>query len=314
MKKWILIFFSLLILFLVAVYLYIPGKIVVTRSIAANANQSGVYRFLTDASNWSGWWPGSSVTDNGGDTVFESAGYRFHKPMPGYNQFSLMVEKGGGTDSSFLQLFSPGGDSLTIAWTASINTGSNPITKFRNYFKAKELGKTLNIVLTAMEKHISNAKNIYGIPIRKEKVKTEFLASMRNSFSQYPSTSDVYEMINKIRNHIVREQAKEIDHPMVHIKTYDSTHFEAQVAIPVDKALKETADISLKRMLTNGNILVAEVTGGRTKTDHAMKQLELYVSDHKYYNVALPFHSLVTDRKNEQDTSKWVTRIYYPIL
>ena len=101
---------------------------------------------------------------------------------------------------------------------------------------------------------------------------------------------------------------------MIHIKTYDSTHFEAQVAIPVDKALTETADISLKRMLTNGNILVAEVTGGKTKTDDAMKQVEIYVSDHKYYNVALPFYSLVTDRMNVQDTNKWVTRIYYPIL
>jgi len=314
MKKWVVIVFSLVTLFLVAVYFFIPGKIVVTRSIAANANQNGVYRFLTDASNWSTWWPGSSLTGKGGDTVFETGGYRFQKPMPGYNRFNLMVEKGGDTDSSFLQLFSPGGDSLTIAWTASVNTGSNPINKIRNYFKAKELGKTLNIVLTAMEKHISDAKNIYGIPIKKEKVKTEFLVAMENTFSQYPSTVDIYQMINKIRNYLVQEHAKEADHPMVHIKSYDSTHFQAQVAIPVDKALTETADISLKRMLTNGNILVAEVTGGKTKTDDAMKQVEIYVSDHKYYNVALPFYSLVTDRMNVQDTSKWVTRIYYPIL
>jgi hypothetical protein len=314
MKKWIVIVFSLVALLLIAVYFLIPGKIVVTRSIAANANQSGAYRFLTDASNWSAWWPGSSITNKGGDTVLESGGYRFQKPMPGYYRFSMTVEKGEDADSSFLQIFSPGVDSLTIAWTATIKTGSNPVNKFRNYFKAKELGKTLDRVLIAMEKHISDVKNIYGMPIKKEKVKTEFLVSLSNTFGHYPSTGEIYELLNKIRKYVVQEQAKEVDHPMIYIKPYDSTKFEAQVAIPVDKAIAETAEISLRRMLLNGNILVAEVTGGKTKTDQAMKQVEIYVSDHKYYNVALPFYSLVTDRMSEPDSSKWVTRIYYPIL
>ena len=101
---------------------------------------------------------------------------------------------------------------------------------------------------------------------------------------------------------------------MLHIKANDSTHFEAQIAIPVDKPLAETKTFSVKRMLKNGNILVTEVTGGNAQTDHAMTQLELYLSDHKYYPVALPFYMLVTDRMNNPDSSQWLTRIYYPIL
>lgn len=314
MKKWIFIAVSLIFLFLVAVYLFIPDKIVVARSIEANVNQKGAYRSVADFANWQHWWPDSISTKNGGDTLFESGGFRFNKPIPGYDRLSIVLEKDKGADSSFLHIFSTGNESLRIEWSASVSTGSNPFNKWRLYQKAKQLGKTLEKILTAMQKHISDVKNLYGLTIKKEKVHTDFLVSMNNSFNRYPTTADIYDMITKIKKYIGQEHAREEDYPMLHIKVLDSTHFEAQVAIPVDKALPETPVFSLKRMLKNGNIIVAEVSGGKANTDQAMKQLDLYISDHKYYNVALPFLSLVTDRMNESDTSKWVTRIYYPIL
>ena len=314
MKKWLIVAFSLFLLFILGTYFFIPGKIVVKKSITANANERGVYRFLTDASNWPMWWPGSSSVNNDAEKVFESDGYRFKRAMSGYNAFEIVIEKGKTADSSVLRIFPQGNDSIKIEWAATINAGSNPITKIRQYFKAKELSKSLEAILTALQKNISNVKNLYGIDIKKAKVKNEFLVSMRKSFTQYPGTSDIYEIINKIKKHISQEQAKEEDPPMLHIKVYNSTHFEAQVAIPVNKALPETAIFSSKLMLKNGNILIAETSGGKTNTDYAMKQLELYVSDHQYYSVALPFYSLVTDRMNIADTSKWVTRIYYPIM
>jgi len=314
MKKWFIVALSLFVLFIVSTYFFVPGKIVVKKSITANANQSAVYRFLTDLSNWPMWWPGSSSTKKSAEPVFESGGYSFKELGPGYNSFQIIIEKDGTADSSLLNIFSMGTDSIRIEWDATINTGSNPFDKIGYYFKAKELSKNLEAILNAMQKYISNVKNLYGIEIKMEKVKTEFLVSTRKSFSHYPGTSDIYEIINKIRKHIGQGQAKEEDYPMLYIKTYDSTHYEAQVAIPVNKNLSETDIFSIKLMLKNGNILVTEITGGKNRTDSAMKQLELYVFDHRYNNVALPFYSLVTDRMNIPDTSKWVTRIYYPIL
>ena len=192
MKKWIIVAFSLFLLFLIGVYFFIPGKIVVTRSITANANQSGVYRFLTDESNWSKWWPGSSSTDKDADTVFESGGYRFKKTIHGYNSFGIIIEKDKIPIAAFYIIFSPGNDSIKIEWNTTINTGSNPFSKIRQYFKAKNLSKTLEVILTAMQKHISNVKNIYGIDIKKEKVKIEFLVSTKKSFDHYPTTEDIY--------------------------------------------------------------------------------------------------------------------------
>ncbi len=53
--------------------------------------------------------------------------------------------------------------------------------------------------------------------------------------------------------------------------------------------------------------------GGRSVSDSAMKKMELFASDHRLFNIALPFLSLITDRTKEKDSSKWVTKIYYPV-
>jgi hypothetical protein len=314
MKKWIVIAFSLVILFLVGIYFFIPDKIVVTRAIAANANQSGVYRFLSDASNWSLWWPDSSSTDKGANPVFESGGYRFEKTTQGYNSFEVIIKKNGAADSSVLHLFSWGIDSLTIEWGATINTGSNPLNKIRQFFKAENIGKKLEVILAAMQKYISNVKNIYGIDIKQEKMQIDFMVSIKKSFDRHPTTEDIYAEIDQIKKFIAQTQAIENNYPVLNISARDTAHFELVVALPVDRQVRNSGIFTERRMLKNGNLLVAEIRGGKNTVDSALKQIDIYARDHKYLNVALPFQQFMTDRIKVTDTSKWTTRIGYPIL
>ena len=46
----------------------------------------------------------------------------------------------------------------------------------------------------------------------------------------------------------------------------------------------------------------------------AYDQIQHYISDHNRVAPAISFESLVTDRRQEPDSSKWVTRIYYPVM
>ena len=85
------------------------------------------------------------------------------------------------------------------------------------------------------------------------------------------------------------------------------------VAIPVNKKIGNEGDIVYKRMVP-GNILVAKVRGGRHTIESAFAEMETYVKDHELIPPAIPFESLETDRLNEPDTTKWITRIYFPIL
>jgi hypothetical protein len=99
---------------------------------------------------------------------------------------------------------------------------------------------------------------------------------------------------------------------MLNIQHKDITHFQTMVAIPVNKAVKEQNDFVIKNMVP-GNLLVAEVSGGGHTISNAFAQMENYLTDHQFESPAIPFYSLITDRIAETDTSKWVTRISYPV-
>ena len=63
-----------------------------------------------------------------------------------------------------------------------------------------------------------------------------------------------------------------------------------------------------------GNILKAEVTGGLDRVKEGETELANYVDDYHKLSPAIPFQSLVTDRISQADSTKWITRLYYPIF
>ena len=62
-----------------------------------------------------------------------------------------------------------------------------------------------------------------------------------------------------------------------------------------------------------GTALTTEVKGGPAAIRTAFLQLENYITDYQREAPLIPFESLVTDRLHEKDTSRWITRIYYPV-
>ena len=102
-------------------------------------------------------------------------------------------------------------------------------------------------------------------------------------------------------------------YPMLNITPLDNGQFQFQVAVPVNKMLADKGTIFSRRMVP-GNFMMLEAKGGPKTVDHAMQQLQQYAIDYQRTYMAIPFQVMVTDRLNEQDTTKWVTRIYYPVM
>ncbi len=313
MKKRFVAALSVLLLILASLYFFIPGKIFVSESITSTANQNAVYRFLSEDSNWIKWWPEKPKVNTSPAGKWQLDGYMFNIVTPLYNAFEVNIEKDGHSINSLLHLVHSGKDSVKIEWNAAITTSYNPIRRISRYLDNRELRNKLALTLDSLKKYIDDSSHLYGVAIKKEKVRVEYLVSLNRSFSHYPTTEEIYDLINKIKKRISSENAREEDYPMVYIKKTDSTLFKIQVAIPVNINLADTEDFTTKRMLKNGDILVAEITGGRHTAENALLQLDTYALDHRYNNIAIPFLSLVTDRKKEPDSTKWLTRVYYPV-
>jgi hypothetical protein len=185
---------------------------------------------------------------------------------------------------------------------------------YGNFLKARKLKDDMAFVLQRMQTFYSEPKNIYGFDIKRELVVDSFLIATSGKCKGYPSNQFIYSLIAKLRKYATENVAKESGYPMLNIGTTDSVNFDIKVAIPVDKLLPSAGDILQKRMLGRGKILVTEVKGGNAMAAKAFLQLQQYGDDYQRSSPAIPFYSLITDRTKETDTSKWITKIYFPVM
>ncbi len=316
MKKWIIILLCLLALVIAGVYIFIPSELSIKKEMIVGANPQGVYRTLSNEDNWIKWLPGKkkeTSRQERRDTPFNYNGYGFHVNKRTPHALEILLSNSDSILSSALLILPLNVDSSGLKWKASIITGSNPFKKIRGYFQAKKIAGNMGDVLTAMKLFLSEKQNIYDICVYQRKVKDTMLISVRETFMRYPSTAEIYVMIGKLRNYIIEQNGRETNDPMLHIEMADSNRFEAMVAIPVDRSLPEQKNFYVKRMLYQGNILEAEVMGGTEDVKKAHVQFQHYISDYRRTSPFLPFEMLVTDRSKEPDTSKWITKIFYPV-
>ncbi|WP_205512987.1 hypothetical protein [Longitalea arenae] len=316
MKKWIIVPTALIAVILVAIYIVVPKKMKLARAVTIHCPHGAVNRFLVNDSNWFKWWPSTtsvSAKREGKINSFFYKDYSFQPRQRMFDAIGVHITADDLTIDSKIILIPKHKDSVSIQWNYEYNTGMNPVTRVQRYLQAGTLEQHIDEIMYGLKQFLEKTENVYGIAIQKTTVKDTLLLSTRQVFNARPSTQNIYSLINKLKTYIQQEGAIETGYPMLNVQPKNSRPFETMVAIPINKAVKETNDMVIKKMVP-GYILVAEVSGGDLTAAHAFSQMENYLADHRYESPAIPFYSLVTNRLTETDTTKWVTRINYPVF
>jgi len=167
-------------------------------------------------------------------------------------------------------------------------------------------------ILSAFKTFIEEKKNVYGVDIEHTYSKDSVLITLVNFVQEYPSTELIYRMLDSVRAYVDAEGAKVITPPLLNVSRRADSQYRTMVALSVDRQLKGTKRIIQKRFVPY-KMIEAEVTGGVYKVDRAMEQLFKYRDDSHLSIMSIPFELLITDRRKEQDTSRWVTRVCAPI-
>lgn len=307
MKKWLIVLFILIGLFLLTAYIIIPSKLTVSSVTLLKANPHAAYRSLITDSNWEKLF-GKKVAYN----TFEDNNTIVKVNKKLLEGVEVLIREKDSSLSSVIELLPMGYDSCGIKWTTTIHNDSNPFKKIDKYFTARAIKKSMTGTLDNMKGFFEKEENVYGINVKQSIVRDTLLIATKSNFKRNPSTKDIYGLINVLENYAKQNTAEETAAPMLNIKMIDSSNFEAMVALPVNKFLNDHETILHKEMVA-GNILVTEVKGGPYTISKGFKSLDDYVKDRDLQSPAIPFQSLITNRLNEPDTTKWITKIYYPI-
>jgi effector-binding domain-containing protein len=313
MKKWLLIVIVILGLLLSSAYVFFPKEVKSSNAVKITCSINSINRFLMVENKWPEWWPGTVKYDSiSKKNVYDYKGFKYE--IAGH-QYNAILIKTMGEDFTvdgtifFLPLKI---DSVQAEWKYVLETNSNPINRIHLYWETKKINNNMMDIMNSMKAFLEEPENVYGMRIDRTIVKDTILVTTKFSSDQYPSTSKIYNVISGIKNYIASNKAKETNFPMLHV-WQDSGLFNTTIAIPVNTVIAENKTYSIKRMVP-GKILVAEIKGGEYRTNDAMRQLGIYMTDNHLSSPAIPFESLVTNRMEEPDTSKWVTKIYYPVF
>jgi hypothetical protein len=306
MKKWFMGLLLALVVATAVVYIFIPANIKIRKVMYIRANEKGVHTFIQQKEGIVKWWPGSDTS-----LSFNNGHYTVVKPL--YQGVMMNITKSGSTFNTELEIAALGVDSMQVVWTTSIPGGADPISRISHYNKAADVKKDMENILLQMKGFMEKMENIYDIKVERTKIKDTLLITTTSITKGMPDNVMIYGMVQQLEQYITTGGSTATNVPMLHIFTEDSINFKTMVAIPVNRELPETNTFSIKRMVP-GNVLITQIKGGPAAIQLSLHQLDVYRNNYNYTAPAKPFQSLVTNRLAETDTSKWITKIYWPVF
>lgn len=301
MKKFFIVCAAAIITGIACIYIFIPTQLIIVSVTKMPAPLNAVYRCASDENNWPGWLGIPA------DSFHRS--YSIHGSF--INAIDIRIHQGQDSLYSMLNLASLNRDSSLVQWQCTIQAGSDPISRIINYNKASGIKKTMDNALQQMNLFTSKRENIYGLNIRESSIQDTLLISTKTNLSHYPSTSDIYNLVNTLQAYASKLNTRITGYPMYNVNNEGAVK-RLMVALPVEKELPQQGAISSVRMIP-GKFIITEVKGGEGAVQNGLSQLQNYFSDYSRTSMAIPFAYLVTNRMEQPDSSTWITKIYAPV-
>ncbi|GEO08412.1 hypothetical protein SAE01_09080 [Segetibacter aerophilus] len=278
------------------------------------ANENATFRNLSDQNNWTKWWP-SQIKEDLRKGYFSFNGYNYELTKKLYNAIEVNMVMGNKAFTGDIILTPIAPDSIAVKWESTLTTGNNPLNKILSYQQAKRIKNNMRVILDSLKSFSENEQRVYACNIQRTTVKDTFLVAAKLTTTHYPSTTEIYNLVETLKKYIESRGASKTNYPMLNVTTNDSIEYTTMVAIPTNKVLPDNGNIAFKILMSDKDkTLTTEVKGGVQNIKKAYKELNMYMKDYNLSSRVIDWQSLITDRSKETDSTKWITKIYIPIV
>ncbi len=298
-------------LLVISVYVFIPSKIIVSNVRYINAYQNTAIKFINDSAMFNNWWRSVTVKE---DTNYNYNGYVYHIKSTLSNLADITIQPTTDKLNSALVCLNIYLDSSALQWSTELDASLNPLQRITQYNKAKKLKENMGALLDKLKAYLDKPENVYGINVKEVKLKDSVLIASQITTTAYPSLADIYKEVDKLKAYVASQHASATNAPMLNVVQLGEKSYKVMVGLPVSGRITQTPDFIIKRMPYGGSMFTSTVNGGYYNIQQGLQKLTEYYLDTKRASPAKPYELMVTDRQQETDTAKWVTKLYYPIM
>lgn len=274
-----------------------------------NCPPSAANRIISNLKLWKSWWPGAIMNDS--SLVFDQHEIHINNFLQnGINGKSQINKIPISIDFQFI---AAPGNKVELTFSYELFYDSNPIKRAFQYIKNKSIHATLNSLTKAIILNLENVKIVYGFDIKEELVPNSSHISIKKELNRYPTTEDIYSLVDKLNSYIMEQKAKAINKPIYNTYLLDNSKYQLMVAIATDRALAGNELFQYKEMV-KGKIIIGHAIGSDSIINECQKQVRNFLNDYGKSSPAIQFNRLIINRRMEKDSSKWVTTINYPVF
>ena len=299
MRKIVLLLTTILVLSVVAIYLLVPKQFIIKGTQAVNQSAPSVIRGMMQTNKWSEWMPKEARLNLTGTMVATIQTELILDEVKVPVEFSIIDDTSANAIIGFE--------------TSMEQTNWSPIARVQNYLFAKKIQGQLDLILAAAGNYYNTVKGVYGFDIQETNVQDSSLIALDQVLMDTPTLVQIYDMITQLEQHIIAQNGKIKNDPMVNITRINEGEVFTQVAIPIEKDIQVKPPFTLKKMVL-GKLLSVTVIGDAATVNNALIATKQYLGDKQRTSPAIPYVIYNTNRIKEPDAQKWKSTINYPVF
>ena len=149
--------------------------------------------------------------------------------------------------------------------------------------------------------------------IEETTVKPFMFLSIRDTCSPATIGQKMGMYLGEIMVYMEKNGLKQTSPPIAIYHKYEANIFDVEMGIPVDKAGKAKDKKIMFTEFKGCKALAAQYFGPYDKIGEAHEMMMHRINEHGLKFMGACWEEYVTDPGSEKDSSKWLTKIYYPI-
>jgi effector-binding domain-containing protein len=336
--KRILLILAIIIVLVLVIGFFLPGKYHVERSATINAPQDVAFDQVNNMKNWPKWspwqkldpnmqvtysgpeagkgasysWKGNRKVMSGTQTIVESTSPTMVKDemhFEGFDQPSYVTFKFDKQDSG-----------TKVTWMIDGDLGNNPLHRWMGLMMDKMLGEEFEQGLANM-KQVAEAmpKKAPTAAMNASIIDTTVTAQQAYCITEHTSVDpgEIGKKLGMNYNEIMGMMKKNNEQmsgpPFAVYNNYNpQTGVDVQACVPVAKTGATSGKVKTMEVKA-GRAIKMHYWGNYNKMGDAHKAMQDYIAQKHLTITGAPWEVYITDPMTEKDTAKWHTEIYYPV-
>jgi effector-binding domain-containing protein len=329
--KTIMFVLGAVIILLVIVSLFLPSKVKVERSIIINTHADVVFNQVNNFHNWDTWMPWNKI-DTAMKKFYEGpesgvgAIYRWESKNKnvgvGSMHFTKVVNdslvemilafKGEHREAHSGFVLQELNDSTKVNWYIMMDLGWNPVSRYFGLFMDKMMGPDFEKGLKDLKAVSETKPCCMKYKMEEMEVKPFTFLSIRDTCSPVTIGTKMGKCYGEIMAYMGKNGIKQTSPCIAVYHKYEGNVFDVEMGIPVDKAPK-LKDKKIQFTEFKGcKALVAQYYGPYENIGDAHEMMMHRINEHGLKISGACWEEYVTDPATEKDSSKWLTKIFYP--